>query len=105
MPKGWDRVSLEANTRPIRVERDITSADLVVPRGGSLAALVLACIACGLGLALLFVFWPLMLVALLDVGVGRWILPAVLVSGLLLAGVLYVWELRVRRDIADELRG
>ena len=105
MAKGWDRASFEANTRPIHVERDVTSADLVVPRGGSLVALVLACIACGLGLALLFVFWPLMLVALLDVGVGRWIVPAVLAGGSIFALVLYVWELRVRRDVADELRG
>lgn len=105
MSKGWDRASFEANTRPIRVERDLASADLLVPRGGSLVALVLACIACGLGLALLFVFWPLMLVAFLDVGVGRWIAPAVLASGSVLAVVLYVWELRVRRDVADELRG
>jgi hypothetical protein len=105
MAKGWDRVSFDANTRPIKVERDITSADLVIPRGGSLVVLVLACLGCGFGLALLFVFWPLMLIALLDVGVGRWIGPAVLASGLALAVVLYVWELRVRRDIADELRG
>ena len=105
MAKGWDRASFETNTRPIRVERDISRADLLVPRGGSLAAVFLACIACGLGLALLFVFWPLMLVALLDVEVGRWILPAVLASGSVIAVALYVWELRVRRDVADELRG
>ena len=63
MSKEWNRASFEANTRPIHVDRDITSTDLVVPRGGSLLVLILACLACGLGLALLFVFWPLMLVA------------------------------------------
>ena len=105
MSKEWNRASFEANTRPIRVERDVTSADLVVPSSGSLVVLTLACLACGLGLALLFVFWPLMLVALLDVGVGRWILPAVLVAGLVFAAWLLIWELRVRRDVADELLG
>lgn len=105
MAKGWDRASFEANTRPIRVERDITSADLVVPESGSSVGLVLACAACGLGLALLFVFWPLMLVALLDVGVGRWIVPAVFAAGAVFAVVLYLWELQVRRDVADELSG
>jgi hypothetical protein len=93
------------NTRPIHVERDITSADLIVPRSGSLLVLIMACIGCGLGLAFLFVFWPLMLVAFLDVGVGRWIVPAVLVAGLVFAAWLFIWELRVRRDVADELFG
>ena len=105
MSKGWNRASFEANTRPIKVERDITSADLVVPSNGGLLVLTLSCIACGLGLALLFVFWPLMLVALLDVGVGRWIVPAVLASGVVFAAWLLIWELRARRDIADELLG
>ena len=104
MPKDWDRASFEANTRAIRIKRDLTSADLVAPGGDNLVVLLLACAACGLGLSLLFVFWPLMLVALLDVGVGRWIVPAVLVSGAAFAVVLYLWELRVRRDIADELK-
>jgi hypothetical protein len=105
MSKEWDRASFEMNTRPIRVERDITRADLVAPSNGSLLVLSLACIACGLGLAFLFVFWPLMLVALLDVGVGRWIVPAVLVAGVVFAAWLFIWELRVRRDVADELLG
>jgi hypothetical protein len=105
MSKDWDRASFEANTRPIRVDRDITSTDLVVPSGGSLLVLVLACTACGLGLALLFVFWPLMLIAFLDVGIGRWIAPAVLAGGLVFAAWLLIWELRVRRDVADELLG
>jgi hypothetical protein len=105
MSKDWNRASFEANTRPIHVERDITSADLVVPSSGSLLVLTLGCLACGLGRALLFVFWPLMLIALLDVGVGRWIVPAVLVGGLVFAAWLLIWELRVRRDVADELLG
>lgn len=105
MAKDWDRASYEMNTRPIKVERDITSADLVAPSNGSLLVLTLGCIACGLGLALLFVFWPLMLVAFLDVGVGRWIVPAVLASSVVFAAWLLIWELRVRRDVADELFG
>jgi hypothetical protein len=105
MPKGWDRASLEINTRPVRVERDITRADLIVPRGGSLFALVLACLACGLGLSFLFIFWPLMLVAFLDVGIGAWILPAVFVAALAFAAALFVWEMQIRRDVLEEFRG
>ena len=105
MSKDWNRASFEANTRPIHVERDITSADLVVPSSGSLLALTLGCLACGLGLAFLFVFWPLMLVAFLDVGVGQWIVPAALIAGLVFAAWLFIWELRVRRDVANELLG
>jgi len=37
--------------------------------------------------------------------VGRWIVPAVLASGVVFAAWLLVWELRVRRDVADELLG
>ena len=105
MSKDWNRASFEANTRPIHVERDITSADLVAPSSGGLLVLTLGCLACGLGLAFLFVFWPLMLVAFLDVGVGQWIVPAVLASGLVFATWLFIWELRVCRDVADELLG
>jgi hypothetical protein len=105
MTKDWNRASFEKNTRPIDVELDITSADLVVPSSGSLLVLTLGCLACGLGLAFLFVFWPLMLVAFLDVGVGKWIVPAVLAAGLVFAAWLLIWELRVRRDVADELLG
>ena len=105
MSKDWNRASFEANTRPIHVDRDITAADLVAPSSGSLLVLTLGCLACGLGLAFLFVFWPLMLVAFLDVGVGQWIVPAVLVAGLVFAAWLLIWELRVRRDVADELLG
>lgn len=106
MPKGWERASLEVNTRPVRVERDISRADLVIPdAGGGRFLLILASLACGLGLSFLFVFWPLMLVAFLGAGIGRWILPLALLAALVLAAVLYGWELRNRRDIAEELRG
>ena len=104
MAKGWDRTSIEMNTRPIRVERDVTAADLVAPRGGNLVMLLGACLACGLGLAMLFTFWTMMLVAFLGIGVGRWIVPTVAATGIAFAVMLYVWELRARRDAADELR-
>jgi hypothetical protein len=78
---------------------------LIVPRGGGLVALVLGCLACGLGLSFLFVFWPLMLVAFLDVGIGAWILPVVFVAALAFAAALFVWEVQIRRDVLEELRG
>lgn len=105
MPKGWDRASFEVNTRPVRVERDITRADLIVPGGGDRLLTIGASLACGLGVSLLYVFWPLMLIAFLGVDLGGWMLPVVLVAALAFAAALYVWELRNRRDVAEELRG
>src|SRR5215207_11723251 len=105
MSKDWNRASFEANTRPIHVERDITSADLVVPSNDGLLVLALGCIACGLGLAFLFVFWPLMLVAFLDVGVGRGSFRPCWPAGSSSPSGSSFWELRVRRDVADELLG
>jgi hypothetical protein len=102
--KGWERASFEANTRPVDVERDVSPADFVVPRGGRLVVFALVCIAAGLALAILLVFFPLLLLAFVEVGVGRWILPAVLAIGAVFAVVLYVGELRVLKDFADELR-
>ena len=62
MAKGWDRLSLEANTRPIRVERDISQEDLLAPAQEGTALLLAACLASGLMASVLFVFFPLLLV-------------------------------------------
>ena len=72
MPKHWDRVSLEVNTRPIRVERDIRREDLLAP-------------------------------AYAGFDLGAWLVGSVLVGALLSAAVLFVWEIRSRRDFAAEL--
>jgi hypothetical protein len=31
MPKGWERLSIRANTRPDKLERNISRHDLLIP--------------------------------------------------------------------------
>jgi type IV secretory pathway TrbD component len=103
MSKGWDRVSLTVNTRPIRVERDISRDDLLAPAQEGIALLLAACLACGLMLSLLYVFFPLLLITFAGFDLGAWLMGSVLVGALLSAAFLFVWEIRSRRDLADEL--
>ena len=103
MPKGWDRVSLDVHTRPIRVERDISREDLLAPAQDGIALLLAACLACGLMLSLLYVFFPLLLVTFAGFDLGAWLMGAVLVGALLSGAFRFVSEIRSRRDFAAEL--
>jgi hypothetical protein len=103
MAKGWDRLSLEVNTRPVHVERDISRDDLLAPAQEGTALLLAACLACGLMASVLFVFFPLLLITLAGIDLGAWLMGSVLVGALLSGAVLFVWEIRSRRDFAEEL--
>jgi hypothetical protein len=103
MPKGWDRASFDVNTRPIRVERDIHSEDLLLPAHDGLATLVAACLACGLMLSVLYVFFPLLLITFAGFQLGGWLLGAVLVGAVVSSVFLFVWELHYRREFTKEL--
>jgi type IV secretory pathway TrbD component len=103
MPKDWERLSLEVNTRPVRVERDITRADLLTPAQEGIALLLAACLACGLLASLLYVFFPLLLITFAGFDLGAWLMGSVLVGSLLSGAFLFVWEIRSRRDFANEL--
>jgi type IV secretory pathway TrbD component len=103
MPKGWDRVSLDVHTRPVRVERDISREDLLAPAQEGIVLLLAACLACGLMLSLLYVFFPLLLITFAGFDLGAWLMGSVLVGALLSAAFLFVWEIRSRRDFAAEL--
>jgi hypothetical protein len=103
MAKGWDRASLEVNTRPVRVERDISREDLLAPGQEGIALLLAACLACGLMLSVLYVFFPLLLITFVGFDLGAWLMGSVLVGALLSAAILFVWEIRSRRDFADGL--
>jgi hypothetical protein len=105
MPKGWDRASLAANTRPIRVERDIRREDLLAPAQEGIALLLAACLGCGVMISVLFVFFPLLLVTFAGVDLGAWLMGLVFVAALASSTVLFVWELRSRRDLVNELQG
>jgi hypothetical protein len=101
--KGWDRLSLEVNTRPVRVERDIRREDLLTPTSEGTAQLLGACLLCGVMLSVLYVFFPLLLVTFAGFDLGGWLVGSVLVGAIASSVGLYVWELRSRRDFLNEL--
>lgn len=103
MAKGWDRLSLEVNTRPVRVERDIRREDLLTPSGQGTAFLVGACLLCGLMLSVLYVFFPLLLITFAGFDIGGWLLGAVLMGAVASSIGLYVWEIRSRHGFVNEL--
>jgi len=107
VPKGWDRASLDLNTRPDKVVRDISRDDLLVPTDVGDGRLRLAglCAACGVMLALLWVWTALMLFSLTDHGVGRWFYPIVGASAVVLSVALYVfasWDFERQREWGRE---
>ena len=103
MAKGWDRLSLEVNTRPVRVERDIRREDLLTPSSEGTVLLVGACLLCGVMLSVLYVFFPLLLVTFAGFDLGGWLVGSVLVGAVVSAILLYAWEIRSRRDFLNEL--
>ena len=103
MAKGWDRLSIEVNTRPVRVERDIRREDLLAPSSENIVLLLGACLLCGVMLSVLYVFFPLLLITFAGFDLGGWLMGSVLVGAVASAVGLYVWEVRSRRDVLNEL--
>jgi drug/metabolite transporter (DMT)-like permease len=101
--KGWDRLSLEVNTRPIRVERDIRREDLLAPSSESIVLLLGACLLCGVMLSVLYVFFPLLLITFAGFDLGGWLLGSVVAGAVASSIGLYLWERRARRDFLNEL--
>lgn len=103
MAKGWERASIDLHTRPVRVQRDIRRDDLLVPSNERVVPLLAACLLCGAMLSVLYVFFPLLLFTFAGFDLGAWLMGTVLVGALASAIVLFVWEIRARRDFATEL--
>lgn len=101
--KGWERASIDLYTRPVRVERDIRREDLLAPSHERTGLLLAACLLCGAMLSVLYVFFPLLLITFAGFDLGGWLMGSVLVGALAGAIVLFAWELRARRDFANEL--
>jgi hypothetical protein len=99
----WDRPSFEMNTRPVKVERDIGRADLVAPSHERPLVLGAACLLCGLMLAVLYVYFPLLLITFAGFDLGGWLMGSVVVGAVVSAVALYVWERRDERDFLNEL--
>lgn len=88
-PKGWDRASLDLNTHPLHPFPNVTQDDLLVPPAGDRLTLLGACLGCGACIAILWVYFPLFLVAVVaGVSFGAWLWSSMLAvaagSGLLL---------------------
>jgi len=58
---GWERLSIQANTRPIRFPPRTTSADFLLPSGPGTVSMVFQCGVAGFAIALFFVLLPLTL--------------------------------------------
>jgi hypothetical protein len=59
---GWERYSIQANTRPIRLPARTTSGDFLLPSGPGTVGMFLQCGIAAFALALFFVLLPLVLV-------------------------------------------
>jgi hypothetical protein len=82
MPKGWDRLSIATRSRPIKVERDITRQDLLIPNSSSTLALLGGCLACGAMISVLWGWFGLTFVTLFfGLGDGPWFWWAMLAIG------------------------
>lgn len=101
--KGWERPSIDLNTRPVHVQRDIRREDLLAPANDRLALLAAACLLCGVMLSVLYVFFPLLLITFVGFDLGGWLLGLVLAGAVASAIALFVSELRARRDFLNEL--
>jgi protein-S-isoprenylcysteine O-methyltransferase Ste14 len=101
--KGWERASIDLNTRPVRVQRDIRREDFLPPSNDRAVPLLAACLLCGVMLSVLYVFFPLLLISFAGIDLGAWLIGSVLAVALASAILLFVWELRARRAFADEL--
>jgi hypothetical protein len=95
---------MEINTRPIRVERDIRREDLLAPAHEGLVLLLAACLACGLMISILYVVLPVMFVSfVVGFDLGSWLTALVGASSIAIAAFLVIWEIRFRRDLANDL--
>jgi hypothetical protein len=90
----WDRASFERNTRPNRVDRDISRSDLFVPEGDSKIRLLAICLACGVMFSLLFVWTTLGLAATMGLNSARWLYAIVLTAAIVAALGLFVFASR-----------
>ena len=97
MPKGWDRLSISVNSRPIRPRRrNVSPEELLVPGFGSKLVLFLGCLACGAMLSVLWGWFGLTF-AILFLGLhsGPWAWWAMAAIGVVSTLVLFAyasWE-------------
>ena len=95
MPHGWESASFEMNTKPDRVERDISRKDLALPSGFG-PKLFAECLVCGVLVSAGFFWGPLSIVAFALNGHAPWFWPAIGAAAIVIT-LLMFWY--VRRDV------
>jgi hypothetical protein len=89
MAKGWDRLSIQINTRPVRMERDVTRRDLLIPSSADRLALLGACLVCGICLSVFWVYLPAFLITPFVGHLDGWLWGTMVVAALASTVVLY----------------
>jgi hypothetical protein len=105
MGKGWNRASFDFRVRPDKVVLDVSQQDLLVPVADGGLKLLWLCAACGVMIALLYVWTTLLALTILGLGVGGWFYPIVLGAAVITTVGLYIfasWDFsRARRWARD----
>src|SRR4051812_43039605 len=95
----WERPSLGLSTRPDKPLRRMTRNDVTRPRGPYTLRTAGLTLAAGAGMAVLYVFFPLLAIAFF-VDLGGWLLPITGIAALVFWLVLFV--LAVREHASDQ---
>jgi hypothetical protein len=101
MPKGWERLSIQVNTRPNRMERDITRRDLLIPVGRDRLALLGACLVCGICLSVFWVYIPAFLITPFVGQLDGWLWAAMSLFAVASTCVLYTLGRTQEEKAAD----
>jgi hypothetical protein len=103
MRELWDRPSLDMNVRPSKVAPRIGRSDLLVPSGPSKLRMLGLTFVGGVTMALLYVFPPLMIVAIVSSVhlTAQWFWLAIGAAAVAFWATLFV--LAVRESAADKV--
>ena len=104
-PRFWRRASFDLNTHPAHPRPRVAQRDLLVPLNRDRMKLFAACLVCGAGLSLLWVYFPLFIVAVMlnnDFGYWKWAGMAAFAATATLA--LFLYASAQEEKYLDELR-
>jgi len=103
-PKRWNRASLDLNTHPLHPFPNVRQRDLLVPLHADRLKLFGACLVCGAGLSVLWVYFPLMFVAIpLNANLGFWPWVAMGAFTALITIGLYLYASAREKHYAESL--
>jgi hypothetical protein len=100
--RGWGRASFDLNTRSGHRKPQITQEDLLLPSARDRVQLFAACLFCGAAISVLWVYFPIMLVAIpFDLHLGAWPFVAMGAAAALGTVVLFLYASRVDRRAGE----